>query len=267
MAQSKPMDYWQSRLESNFGLEGVGYLGLGKPYNTWLYRVRQSVFSRILRSTNVNFSNTDVLDIGSGTGFYVERWKELGVRSITGVDITNVSVENLKRAFPSARFYQMDISDPLQVLVPGQYGIVSAFDMLFHITDDSRYEAAIKNIFDLLQNGGIFFFSENFLHHKTERSSFQVNRSLAEIEDILNKTGFQIVDRVPMFVWMNFPVDTKSNLLRLLWRLMVFPIKKVHLLGQLWGGILYPSELFLASHLSESPSTEMMICQKPMQFS
>lgn len=33
--------YWESRLTDAFNLEGVGYLGLRKQYNSWLYRVRR----------------------------------------------------------------------------------------------------------------------------------------------------------------------------------------------------------------------------------
>jgi hypothetical protein len=33
-------DYWENRLNENFGLNGVGYIGLGKNYNHWLYKIK-----------------------------------------------------------------------------------------------------------------------------------------------------------------------------------------------------------------------------------
>jgi hypothetical protein len=44
---SKPSslkDYWENRLNQNFGLHGAGYIGLGGSYNSWLYKVRRKVF-------------------------------------------------------------------------------------------------------------------------------------------------------------------------------------------------------------------------------
>jgi ribosomal protein L11 methylase PrmA len=46
-----------------------------------------------MKSMHIDFKNTDILDIGSGTGFYVGLWKELSVRSVVGTDITNIAVE------------------------------------------------------------------------------------------------------------------------------------------------------------------------------
>jgi hypothetical protein len=41
-------DYWENRLEENFGLHGAGFIGFGRSYNNWLYKVRRKVFvSRI----------------------------------------------------------------------------------------------------------------------------------------------------------------------------------------------------------------------------
>jgi hypothetical protein len=93
------------------------------------------------------------------------------------------------------------------------------------------------NIHRLLNEGGIFLFSENFLHHEALRSQHQVSRQLFSIERILQGSGFKILDRIPMFVIMNAPVDTNSCM-------------------------LYPLELFLTRIAKEGPSTELMICKK-----
>ena len=60
-----------------------------------------------------DFSNIEVLDIGCGTGFYVNLWRnKLGAKRIAGVDITNIAVDNLKRKYPgeAEEFCQADIS-------------------------------------------------------------------------------------------------------------------------------------------------------------
>lgn len=269
MSEFDPKEYWEERLRANFGLDGVGYIGLGKNYNKWIYKVREKVFFRAIKSIDIDLRGVKVLDIGSGTGFYIERWKAVGVSEVVGTDITNISVEKLKEKFPGDRFYQIDIGDNLNQLqianiqIPNQYDVVSAFDVLYHIVDDGRYKKSIENIYALLRKGGFFIFSENFLHHETERAIHQVSRSLEDIEENLKKTGFQILKRVPMFVLMNFPVDSKSHLIRVMWNLMVAPVRVSEEFGFILGGFLYPSEIILTYFLRESFSTEIMICRKP----
>ena len=65
-----------------------------------------------------------------------------------------------------------------------------------------------------------------------------------------------------MFVLMNTPVDTRSNWPSLLWRLLMSPVRAFNVLGFLYGVILFPLEILLTRVSKESPSTEMMICQK-----
>src|SRR5258708_6855134 len=86
----KDKSYWEERLAQNWGLEGVGYTGHGVRYNKWLYAVRREILRRHLPDLSVRLSEANVLDIGSGTGFWLEQWKSLGVRSLKGTDITAV---------------------------------------------------------------------------------------------------------------------------------------------------------------------------------
>src|SRR5215212_2275578 len=88
-------DYWEQRLTRDYSLSGVGYAGLGEPFNSWMYRVRRKVFRREMRRRLRAPGTIDVLDIGSGTGFYVGLWQELGVRSVTGSDLTEKAVGEL----------------------------------------------------------------------------------------------------------------------------------------------------------------------------
>jgi hypothetical protein len=36
-----------------------------------------------MKSMNSDFTGLDVLDIGCGTGFYVDLWSKIGVRTVT----------------------------------------------------------------------------------------------------------------------------------------------------------------------------------------
>jgi 2-polyprenyl-3-methyl-5-hydroxy-6-metoxy-1,4-benzoquinol methylase len=261
--QALDAGYWESRLRQNWGLHGVGHISYGVPYNRWLYKVRRNIFNREMARLGVDWKHSDVLDVGSGTGFWIDAWKGLGVHSITGSDVTQVAVDHLQVAYPDSRFTRLDISGGLESQCPGgPYNVVSAFDVLFHITNDARFADAIANISRLLTPSGYFIFSDNFLHGHGVRGDHQVSRSLQEISDIVTKAGFQIIRRVPMFILMNAPVDISAPWPLKFWRLAMLPVRAVPLLGSIYGALLYPVELQLTRFLRESPTTEMMICRK-----
>ena len=263
--------YWEDRLREHYSLAGVGYLRLGRRYNEWMYRVRGQVFDRVIAGLGVGDwgLGKKVLDVGAGTGFYVDRWLRLGA-TVTGLDLTEVAVRELSRCFPAANFVQADIGAPLggrplgeRLLPPGSFDAVSAFDVLFHIVDDAAYARAFQNIAALLRPGGWFLWSDNFLRHPTERVAHQVSRSLAESTHAVEAAGFEIIDRVPMFVLMNYPADTTSRLARWGWTAMVAPATMAEPIGWAVGALLYPLERALVRAMKESPSTELMVCRNP----
>ncbi len=256
-------DYWEQRLRGHFSLEGVGYLRLGQRFNEWMYRIRGEVFDRVVGELHAGTAGQRVLDVGPGTGFYVDRWLARGAR-VTGVDLAPVVVSTLGARFQSARFLQADIGLPLAAPLAaelGQYDVVSAFDVLFHIVDDALYARALANIASLLTPGGLLIWSDNFIHRPTARVTHQVSRSLAEITTALDRAGFTIERRVPMFVVMNYPADA-SRLAGLAWTALVSPAMLSNTLGGILGSVLYPLERRLVRRAKESPSTELMVCRR-----
>ncbi len=257
-----PKRYWEDRLTRVSGLHGVGYLGLGQQFNHWLYRVRARVLDRLVRSLRLDLGNMDVLDVGSGTGFYIEQWRKLGVRSIAGCDLTDASINNLQERFPEQKFFRLDIGGDLPPLRQ-TYDVVSVFDVLYHIVDDERYSKAISNVHQLLRPRGWLFYADYFLHAASpQRATHMVNRTLALVEQVLRHAGFQTVRRVPMFVLMNKPFDTNSVLLPFWWERITTLVGRGEGWGWAVGATLYPVELVLTAVLHESPTTEIVVCRK-----
>ena len=254
--------YWEARLREHYSLAGVGYLRLGRRYNEWMYRVRGVVFDRVASGLQSGWAGVPVLDVGSGTGFYVDRWRRLGAR-VTGLDLTEVAIEELRRSFPDVPFVRGDIGGPLDhlPLTSGSFQAISAFDVLFHLVDDAQYARAFGNLAALLAPGGWLLWSDNFLRRGEARVAHQASRPLTVSVQLVESAGFEIVDRVPMFVLMNYPADS-SRLPQWLWTAMVSPAVLAEPLGWLLGAALYPVERVLLRLKHESPSTELMICRK-----
>ena len=254
-------DFWENRLGSDWTETGVGYGALGTSFNRWMYRVREEVFLREAGALKLDWPNARILDVGSGTGFYVRLWRQLGAGSITGSDLTQAAVDNLRGRFPESTFLRMDIAEPGDAIEEASFDAASCIDVLFHITDDDRYAAALRSFGRAVRPGGWFVLSENFLHRPVERGPNQVNRPIETITRLLDEAGFDVVRRTPMLVLMNAQVDA-GRVWRRLWGGALRAVTLTEPTGWLAGAGLARLERKLVRVLAESPTTELMICRR-----
>lgn len=254
-----PRQYWNARLGERYGLHGVGYLGLSLSYNRWMYRLRRAVFRSTVRAVRLR-PDARVLDVGSGTGFYVQSWRSLGFSDVTGADLAPYAVARLAEQFSDVSFHELDIG---AASLPdlGTFDAISCMDVLFHIVDDDRFARALHNVRRLLRPGGFFLWSDDYPHRGTVRGTHHVSRSLAEVERLLAEADLEIVSRRPMFVLMNRPVDARRPALGHAWWRVLGRAARGEVPGALTGAALYPVERVLVSVLHESPATEIMVCR------
>lgn len=257
-----PRIYWEERLERSFGLDSVGYLGLGKRYNAWMYRVRRVVFRRTVDRLGLDLPSTEVLDVGSGTGFYLAEWRALGVGKLVGIDLTEAAASRLRERFTDVEIHRLDISEGPGQLEGRSFDAISAFDILYHVVDDERYEAALRTMHDLLRPGGWLLFTDNFLHDGEMRAENQVSRSLTDIREVLDRVGLELLDRRPIFYLMNNPVDNPPRELRLMWSALRRFVSRAEALGFVAGAALFPIEITLVKLARESPTTELAVCRR-----
>jgi SAM-dependent methyltransferase len=254
--------YWENRLRASYDERGVGDIGMSRAYNSYLYSIRRRVFRRCVRDIPIDPSSASVLDIGSGTGVYIDEWRRWGAANVTGVDITPTAVERLRAAFPAFKFIKADIGEAsMPPEINSGYNVVSAFDVLFHIVDDERYQQALKNIFQALSPRGWFLYSENLVPHES-RLAHYVSRNESTILDSLRQNGFEVVSRAPVFVFMNDPVRTRSRVLRRWYSLLHRVAGSGEVIGGLVGAALYPVELAATRIVEHGPGTEILVCRR-----
>jgi SAM-dependent methyltransferase len=258
MTTFDPRRYWEDRLEGTSGVEGVASLDASHAYNMWAYRVRRRVFARTVRSLGIDLGRARVLDVGSGTGFYLDAWRKLGARDVTGSDLTSVATDALRRRFDGP-IVQMDISDAPDI---GPFDVISVMDVLFHIVDDERYAAAFRNLASLLAPGGVLVFSEHLPRDVRKQTAHRVSRTLDRVEHIARDAGFSSFVRRPMFVHMEYPIDPvrrHGHLRR--WR-TIERLARRRRAGAVLGAVLYPIEVASTVILRESPSSEIGHCRR-----
>ncbi len=256
-----PGAYWEERLKGNFSLTGVGDIRFPVSYNRYLYSLRGLAFQKALQQIKRDYQEFDVLDVGSGVGFYIDQWKRTGVRHVSGSDITSTSVAQLGDRFPDSTFSQWDAGSE-DIPFDQEFGAISAFDVLFHVTDEERFARAISNISSLLTRGGYFLYSDYFMRGDEKRMEHVVFRNGKSTIDLIQNAGMEIVLRTPVFYMMNSPLVTEQRLPRYLFHLLLKSAGRSELLGRLVGGIAYPLEYLLLKLPVSATGTEIIVFQK-----
>lgn len=192
-----PREFWDRRLSEHFDLRGTGETGLPLEYNRACYDLRRRVLDRALREAGMDPRGRRVLDVGCGTGFFTAYYLGRGAR-VTGMDIAPISVERLRARHPEARFELGDVSE---TALAERFDVVNAFDVLYHITDDVRWEAAVRHLGAAVDRGGVLLITDTFAD--LGGASHNKARSLARYRALLEPAGFAIGPPVATHVLLN----------------------------------------------------------------
>jgi ubiquinone/menaquinone biosynthesis C-methylase UbiE len=255
-----PQQYWNDRLTGRFDLVGVGDISQTVNYNKWSYKVTAYVLTKIFAGCLEKRSNKSVLDIGSGTGFIIDLWSKM-TTSITGVDIAEIAIEKLTRKYPAVVFKQCNAGAEELPFATGSFGCCSAASVLYHIVDDEQLFNALKEINRVLEPGGYFIFSDNFIHSKSLHVTHQKCRTLEDYEKLVKRAGFEIESRQSNYVLFNDPVDSQNRFVKKLWAINTGYSRKYKWFDKIIWPLLYPIELLLTNIVKESPAQEVMVCR------
>lgn len=225
MKTYKPGEYWEQRLSQDFDLSGVGHKGLSLNYNIQLYNRRLEVLKSILSQAKIDISQSRVLEIGCGNGFYTQFFTQHQVREYVGIDITSISIDNLQQQFPDHRFVCADISELDVSHMEGKFDIVFAADVRFHIVDDEKFKAAIRNVACVLRSGGLLIISD-ILPQETTQTALHVRlRSKSEYSRLFQENSLTTRYIEPIFV-ISHPSPTYGqhllwNVITVFWKLLL----------------------------------------------
>jgi SAM-dependent methyltransferase len=210
-----PREFWDQRLSEQFDLRGTGETGLSLAYNRACYELRLEVLARALREAGIEPRGRRVLDVGCGTGFFTAWYLERGAR-VTGVDIAPTSVERLRARFPEASFVLADVSE---VALEGTFDLVNAFDVLYHVVDDARWEAAVRRLGGAVAPGGTLLVTDTFAKLGAIAEHNRM-RPLAEYRRVLEPLGFTFGRIWPTHVLLNRELGAFRFLNRAPWLLL-----------------------------------------------
>jgi 2-polyprenyl-3-methyl-5-hydroxy-6-metoxy-1,4-benzoquinol methylase len=196
-------DYWNRRLDDRFSLRGVGHVQFSHAYNRWLYARKRDVLQDALRGWDGGLSGKTVLDIGSGTGFFVERYLALRGR-VTGVDLSRRSIAELSGRFPGAEFHLLDIGAADGRLPGRQFDIINMWDVMYHIVSEERFLNACRNIAAMGRPGTRFLVTDLMASERYVRPApHVVFRNRAAYQEALGPLGFVHLETRPLYRFLN----------------------------------------------------------------
>lgn len=145
--------FWGDRFKKyGTGLRGSGDEGLSEAQNEAAYRQAGAILVTAARDAGVDLESASALDVGCGPGFFTGIMHGAGVRSYTGVDITDALFPDLRARFPEYSFARKDIaSDSLD----GTYDLVMMIDVAEHIVDPKAFDRALENLSGAVAAGGV----------------------------------------------------------------------------------------------------------------
>jgi 2-polyprenyl-3-methyl-5-hydroxy-6-metoxy-1,4-benzoquinol methylase len=194
----QPQEFWEQRLSEQFDLRGTGETGLSLEYNRACYTLRAEVLAEALARAEATVAHRRVLDVGCGTGFWTQWYVTRGA-AYTGLDIAQVSVDRLAQAYPEQMFARADVSEG----VPGgPYDLINVFDVLYHITDDDRWRAALRHLAKAVKPGGLLLVTDVF-RERGGLADHNRMRPLSEYLAVLAEAGIERIDLRPTHVLLN----------------------------------------------------------------
>ncbi len=119
---------------------------------------------RHLRSRMFPVGQSRVLDIGSGSGHWIDFYSSLGAREIVGMDVSATSCNHLKEKYGAHSRVAVRHGKAADVIpgIDGEFDIVNAIGVMFHIVDDREWERTIHAAGAALRKGGIFIVGGHF---------------------------------------------------------------------------------------------------------
>jgi SAM-dependent methyltransferase len=264
----EPERFWEERY-SRLDLNRSGHRDLPEAYNRWLYRRKRNVLRRSLARIGFSPRGRSVLELGAGTGAYLDFWRRAGVGHLTGLDISRRAIDYLEPRHPDFSFYHRDITSPGLVEDLARAGgiasfdLVTALDVLYHVVDDRRLETALGNVAALLRPNGVLALHDQFLHRPSEEHGYIRWRSLADWQALLSAAGFEIASRTPIFFFMIQPNDCRSaraaeRMHAVWWRVRSGIVRRPAVVGAL----TFAMDTAVGAVAREGPSMELMLARR-----
>ncbi|MGH2933072.1 MAG: class I SAM-dependent methyltransferase [Gaiellaceae bacterium] len=266
----RPRDYWAQLHESAEDLGIVGHPTLPLVVNRHLYANAARGVLRGLDTAGVAVRARGVLDVGSGTGFWVDLWRREGARSVAGSDLVPAAVDRLRERFPDCQFEQADIAD--EAPFPGRtFDVVTIMSVLHHVVEEERFERALANLASKLEPDGHLAVLDPLVVRgrwmpPAAESAHNVVRTLPRWETAAAAAGLRIATVAPTAAFFSDPVDAGSRAAfaahRFFWRGITAVLQNRERLASLLAPPISAADRAVTARLHHGPAAKLIVLQR-----
>lgn len=139
-----------------------------------------------LFSLSPDLTGKAVLDLGCGYGENCAMFRALGASKVVGVDISEKMLDIAIHEHPDITFIRGDISD--LSFLDGGYDVIFSSLALHYI---ANFNSVIQAVYDLLNEGGIFIFSQE---HPLTTAPITINGSRWEKDENGEALHYKLTD-------------------------------------------------------------------------
>jgi SAM-dependent methyltransferase len=197
--------YWKERFSKGLTIAQTGHSGFSAGYNGYMYALKRRSLELAMRRHKIAVKGKSVLDVGCGSGFFLDFYARKGAGHLAGIDITEASVNAMREKFPSGSFFRMDACGSREPL-DGTFDIVNVFDVLYHIIDDGAFGRAIANIGAWSDKGSWIFITDSLDPSKSAADHVRY-RNPETYSPRLENSGIEIVETAGLFNFMGRPLS------------------------------------------------------------
>ena len=171
--------YWADRFKKHGdSIKAVGHEGWSEEENLKDYKEAIEQVRNLVNKHHPLPPDANVLEIGVGQGYYTGLMKDMAVSNYTGIDITDFYFADLQQRFPGYKFLKRNAGVDK---IDGKFDLIIMIDVIQHIVNEDYVKALMRNIEEILVDGGTFIISG--LYDKDQQVLYYVHkRSVKSIE-------------------------------------------------------------------------------------
>jgi len=187
-----PRSFWNARFE-RYGHTGE----VDKLLYAYDQGQRLRAIDKILSRAHITInSNTEILDVGCGTGDLIWSFRKYGEPTTTGIDVSNETTDYARRRFVGSgkvRLHTIGVEE--MDFASDSFDLVTCINVLQHITDDRKFLRAVENITNVLRMGG-HILTMDFCPIKVKNkrpAPYLVIRSKEQYVSIFDRNGCKLI--------------------------------------------------------------------------
>jgi SAM-dependent methyltransferase len=178
--------YWDDRHRSSSPLAAGGDKGLSDPENAEFYALRLGAVLRLIHRVHGAKRPLRMLDAGCGNGQLTGPLSGFG-HAVLGVDASPAAIRLARELWPRAEFQEASLE---RLSLGRLFDVVLAVDVLFHIVDDTTWQAALSRLTAHCKSDGVVIISDTWLDRRFELGNYIVHRAKADYDRVLEPLGW-----------------------------------------------------------------------------